>query len=183
MQALGCGLPGWRRAVQKLQADRKQLKQRLAAYSTEIAQTYALSLLPQLLLSNGWLHAHRHALLACCRRCRAHSRHQPILVFTCMSCRLIGCNCGQMMPQHGGQCGMSDMLSAQAGQHQAAAGAHPQSKVSSAKWPLRRRAQLRSPCDACGLVCHACHQAGSPHADSAYTGEEQMLNLWAGCLI
>ncbi|CAK0770566.1 hypothetical protein CVIRNUC_003780 [Coccomyxa viridis] len=58
-KALGCGLPGWRRAVQKLQADRKQLKQRLAAYSTEIAQTYALSLLPQLLLSNGWLHAHR----------------------------------------------------------------------------------------------------------------------------
>ena len=73
MQALGCGLPGWRRAVQKLQADRKQMKQKLTAYSTEVAQTYALSLLPQLLLSNGWLHAHRCASLVRCRRCRAHS--------------------------------------------------------------------------------------------------------------
>ena len=79
MQALGCGLPGWQRAVQRLQADRKQMKQRLTAYSTEVAQSYALSLLPQLLISNGWLHAHRCAPSAGCRRCGAHSQHQPLL--------------------------------------------------------------------------------------------------------
>ena len=81
MQALGCGLPGWQRAVQRLQADRKQMKQKLTAYSTEVAQTYALSLLPQLLISNGWLHAHRCAPLARCRRRRVLSQNQPILVF------------------------------------------------------------------------------------------------------
>ena len=125
MQALGCGLPGWRRAVQKLQADRKQMKQKLTAYSTEVAQTYALSLLPQLLLSNGWLHAHRCVSLARCRRCRAHSYYQPIPVSNCMCCRLVACNRCRMVRQHCGQCGVSDMLSAQAGRHRAAAEWHP----------------------------------------------------------
>lgn len=64
MQTLGCGLPGWNRALQKLQADRKQLKNRLEACTEEIAQTYAHSLLPQLLISNGWLHSHRCTPLA-----------------------------------------------------------------------------------------------------------------------
>ena len=63
MQALGCGLSGWKRAVQKIQADRKQLSKRVSALSAEVAQTYAQSLLPQLLISNGWLHSHRQALL------------------------------------------------------------------------------------------------------------------------
>ena len=107
MQALGCGLPGWQRAVQRLQADRKQMKQRLTAYSTEVAQTYALSLLPQLLISNGWLHAHRWAPWACSRRCRAHSQQKPIPVSDCMCCQLVGCNRRQMMCQYCGQCGMS----------------------------------------------------------------------------
>ena len=39
MQALGCGLSGWSRAVQKIQADRKQLSKRIAAYSAEVAHT------------------------------------------------------------------------------------------------------------------------------------------------
>ena len=59
MQVLGCGLSGWSRAVQKIQADRKQLSKRIVAYSVEVAQTYAQSILPQLLISNGWLHSHR----------------------------------------------------------------------------------------------------------------------------
>ena len=59
MQVLGCGLPEWTRAVQKVQADRRQLRKRISAYTAEIACTYAQSLLPQLLISNGWLHSHR----------------------------------------------------------------------------------------------------------------------------
>ncbi|CAL5220041.1 g1988 [Coccomyxa viridis] len=58
-KALGCGLSGWSRAVQKIQADRKQLSKRIAAYSAEVAHTYAQSILPQLLINNGWLHSHR----------------------------------------------------------------------------------------------------------------------------
>ena len=109
MQALGCGLPGWQRAVQKLQADRKQMKQKLNAYSTEVAQTYALSLLPQLLISNGWLHAHRCAPLARCRHCRVHPQRQPILL-VCMCCRLAGSCCCLIMCQ---KFCMSRMLLAQ----------------------------------------------------------------------
>jgi hypothetical protein len=63
MQVLGCGLPEWTRAVQKIQADRRQLHKRVSAYTAEVACTYAQSLLPQLLISNGWLHSHRWARL------------------------------------------------------------------------------------------------------------------------
>ena len=45
--------------MQKIQADRKQLSKRIAAYSAEVAHTYAQSILPQLLINNGWLHSHR----------------------------------------------------------------------------------------------------------------------------
>ena len=59
LQALGCGLSGWNRAVHKIQSDRKQLSKSNAAYRAEVAQTYAQSILPQLLINNGWLHSHR----------------------------------------------------------------------------------------------------------------------------
>lgn len=45
--------------MQKIQSDRKQLSKRVAAYSTEVAQTYAQAIVPQLLINHGWLHSHR----------------------------------------------------------------------------------------------------------------------------
>ena len=154
MQALGCGLPGWQRAVQRLQADRKQMKQKLTAYSTEVAQTYALSLLPQLLISNGWLHAHRCAPLARCRHCRARLQYQPIPVLNCMCCWLAGCNPCRMLCPHCGQCGTSDIWSDQVGQHHMSAEAHLLIEACWAERRPRRRAQGQEPLQ--------CLQAGVP---------------------